>query len=246
MDFPSTHWTLLAQATLNGDTNANQALDSFCQRYREPVLKFLRWKGIVEHRVEDMAHDFFLELMQHSSLKRANPTSGRFRNFLCGALGNFLSNDVRRNQTKKRGGGNEIVSLDAESQLGMELSSGQGDAESVLDREWAIHLITRSLERISQEWQSSHKAARYAVLRAFLPGATEAISQADAAVRLGMSDVAFRTELRRLRENFRAAVREEVAATVSSPLETDDEMRHLLKVLQTCPQDFLQQTKLHS
>jgi DNA-directed RNA polymerase specialized sigma24 family protein len=246
MDFPTTHWTLLAQASLNGDTTANKALESFCQRYREPIVKLLRWKGIIENRVEDMTHDFFLELMQHSSLKRANPESGRFRNFLCGALGNFLSNDARRNQSQKRGGGNELLSLDAESQLGTDLVSGQGDAELVLDREWAIHLITRSLARVAEQWQGPQKAARFAVLRAFLPGATEVISQADAAQKLGISEVACRSELHRLRESFRTTVREEVAATVSSPHETDDEMRHLLQVLQTCPQNFLQQTKLNS
>ena len=55
------------------------------------------------------------------------------------------------------------------------------------------------------------------------------------ALRLGMSDTALRSELQRLRECFRNAVRQEVAATVETPSEVDAELHHLLAVLRERP-----------
>src|SRR5687768_4329586 len=101
MDFPSTHWSMLAQASLHGETAARQSLDSFCRRYRAPVIALLRRRGVIESRVEDMTHDFFLHLMKHSSLKRADPALGRFRSFINGSLKRFLADDVVHNHAQK-------------------------------------------------------------------------------------------------------------------------------------------------
>lgn len=37
MPFPPTHWSVLAQASLHGDTEAQSALEEFCARYRAPL-----------------------------------------------------------------------------------------------------------------------------------------------------------------------------------------------------------------
>src|SRR6187402_1710593 len=113
MEFPTTHWTQLAQATLNGDTAASEALGQFFLNYRAPVVASLHRRGLPEARVEDMAQDFFLQLMKRSALKRADRDMGRFRAYLSGALTKFLADDVDRNHTQKRGGGIAPVSLDA-------------------------------------------------------------------------------------------------------------------------------------
>jgi RNA polymerase sigma-70 factor (ECF subfamily) len=241
MEFPSTQWTLLAKATLHGDTAAGDALGAFVANYRQPVIALLRRRGLAESRVEDLVQDFFLQLMESSALRRADGSRGRFRSYLGGALTRFLADDAGHNGAQKRGGGIAPLSLDASLFESGLADPQEADSSLSLDREWALHLMTRALDAVAEEWKRRGKQDRFAVLRAFLPGSSEALTQQDAAVRLGLSDGALRAELLRLREMFRSAVRAEVAATVGSPSEVDAEMRHLFAVLQASPENNLSQ-----
>jgi len=231
MQFPVTQWTLLAQATLNGDTAAGKALEEFLLSYRAPVMAMVRYRGVPEDRVEDLTQDFLLHLMKHSTLRRADPGEGRFRSYLSGALTNFLADDAKRNHAAKRGGGTPLESLDADGALTNRLAAEDGGIALFLDRMWALHLITRALDATAREWSRAGKAARFAVLRSFLPGSVEFLTQQEAANRLGLSDTALRSELQRLREAFRHAVRREVAVTVHSLADVDGELQHLLAIL---------------
>ena len=51
------------------------------------------------------------------------------------------------------------------------------------------------------------------------------------AARLGLPFATLRTHIRRLRERYRAVLRAEVARTVATPSEVDDELRHLCEVM---------------
>jgi len=226
---------MLAHATLNGDTVAERALEEFVLNYRAPVLALLRHRGIPEARVEDLTHDFLLQVMKSSALQRADQNIGPFRHFLCGMLKNFLANDAVRNGAAKRGGGAVPLSLDAGDGLAEHVAADSPDFSLQLDREWALHLVARALASVRKRWLMLEKPERFAVLRSFLPGALESISQQDAALRLGLTDEALRKELYRLREVFRAAIRDEVAGTVGSSAEIAEEMRHLARILQMAP-----------
>lgn len=231
MEFPTTQWTDLALASLNGDTTAKEALAGFFLRYREPVVRTLQRRGLAESRIEDVTQDFFLRLMESASLKRADPARGRFRQFISGALNHFLASDVRFQLRVRRGGGAAHVSLDANDAVADTTAGSAGIDEAALDRDWALTIFGRALASLAAAWSRSGKENRFQVLRCFLPGTQELITQQEAAVRMGLSDEGFRTELSRLRTQFRGLLRDEVAATVASPADIDDEMRHLRDVL---------------
>ncbi len=230
---------MLAEASLHGDPTASRALEDFCRRYRAPIVAMIRRRGVLEERVEDVAHDFMVHLMTHSALKRADPGKGRFRQFLTGTLAYFLADDCDRHGAKKRGGGLAPLSLDASDGLGQAVTAPAWD-ESAMDREWAVALFSDVMKNLEQEWIRAEKSARFAVLRAFLPGATQATRPDHAAAALGISAEAFRSELHRLRAAFRDRLRRAVAETVSRPSDVDSELRHLLDVLiaqPLCPED---------
>jgi RNA polymerase sigma-70 factor (ECF subfamily) len=231
MEFPSTRWTQLAKVTLHGDSAAGMALAEFCRAYRRPVMQFLRWRGVPEHRVEDLTHDFLLHLLKHSALKRADRSRGRFRNYLCAALVRFMANDAGANAALKRGGGAEHISLEAAGD-GCGTPPQPSAGESLfLDREWALNVMQCAVEDIGREASESGKGERFAALRPFLPGATMPADYAEAARLTGMTETHVRTEVSRLRKRFREIVRSRVAATLSSPLDVDDELAHLHRVL---------------
>lgn len=105
MEFPTTRWDELAQASLHGDTAARGALDLFCHKYWQPVNAFLRWKGYTEADAADLTQDFFLNFIETRSWRRADPLRGSFRTFLLGALAHRLQKTHARDTRLKRGGG---------------------------------------------------------------------------------------------------------------------------------------------
>ena len=99
------------------------------------------------------------------------------------------------------------------------------------DREWALVILENALQSLQNQFTAEQQERQFSVLRQFLPGAIDPPAYETAAAQLGLSLPAFKSELHRLRRRFRAAVRQEVASTVSAPHEIDEEMVHLQQVL---------------
>ena len=175
----------------------------------------LRARGVLESRVEDMAHDFFLRLMQRSTLRRADPARGRFRCFLGAALKYFLADDVDRNHAQKRGGTAVHVCLDEGMEIAEAANPSYGD-DLVLDREWALHLMESALSDLEKDCSTAGKEGRFAALRPFLPGASTPANPEEAMRLTGMSDTALRTEVSRLRKRLREFVRARVAGLATA------------------------------
>ena len=226
MYFPTTQWTLLAQATMSGETVGRQAMEDLCHRYWTPLYQFIRARGYTEAEAKDLTQEFLLHLLEHSTLQRADRLRGRFRSFLCGALVRFLGDASDKRRAQKRGGGVTHVELDSPV---AERSTASAPAGLLFDREWALVILENGLRTVQQQFDTTPR--RFAVLRQFLPGSVEVPTYEQAAAELGLSLPALKSELHRLRQRFRAAVREEVAATVSAPHEIDAEMNHLQQVL---------------
>ena len=69
------------------------------------------------------------------------------------------------------------------------------------------------------------------MLKPWLTGDTENISQADAARRIGMNEGAVKVAIHRLRHRFREGIQAEIAPTVSDRTQADEELHHLLEAL---------------
>lgn len=218
---------------MSGESGARQALEDLCRRYWSPLKQFIRSRGYNEAEAEDLTQEFLLHLLEHSTLKRADPQVGRFRSFLLGALNRFLADAYDRRQAQKRGGGMSHVSVEAHEP---DLEIPAEGNEIIFDREWALVILENALKGVSQEWAGSE--SRFAVLRRFLPGAVETPSYEAAAAQLQLSVPALKSELHRLRQRFKALVRQEIANTVSAPHEIEQEMSYLQQVLMDRGNEF--------
>ena len=227
MYFPTTQWSLLAQASLSGETKAREALEELCRRYWSPLHHFIQSRGNSEVEAEDLTQEFVLHLLEHATLKKADRLRGRFRSFLLGALSHFLSDEYDRRHAQKRGGDIVHVSTDEEADLAASVETGA----AFFDREWAIAILENALRVVEAEFGAGDKARQFTVLRCFLPGSLEVPTYEHAATELGLSLPALKSELHRLRQRFKAVVREEVTQTVSAPHEVEEEMAHLQQVL---------------
>jgi len=232
MNFPATEWSLLARATLNGESAAAESLAEFCRRYREPVVRFICRRGAPISEAEDLAHDFMLHVMEKSVLRRADPARGRFRSFLIGALVRFLRDAHQSRTAQKNGGDRPPLSLDELETKGLELSLPGEDA-AAFDREWALALLYLTLEGIRVDYAQAGQSAEYAVVSAYLPGSVASPPYEESAARLGQTLGAFKTGVHRLRQRFRERLQREVAATISSPEDFESEFSYLGQVLRT-------------
>src|SRR5688572_1483028 len=203
MYFPTTQWTLLARASLNGETTAREALEELCRRYWLPLRQFIQLRGYLETEAQDLTQDFVLHLIEHSTFKRADRLRGRFRSFLLGALVRFLGDHYDQRRAQKRGGGAMHLELDDNQPEPAAATS----ADSIsFDREWALVILENALRVVEREFEDRNEGCRFAVLRHFLPGSVETPPYEEAARRLNLSPTALKSELYRMRQRFKALV----------------------------------------
>jgi RNA polymerase sigma-70 factor (ECF subfamily) len=231
--FVTTQWTQVL-ATRGDSPEARQALSDLCAAYYTPVFVLIRRAVPSEEAARDLTQEFFARLLARAGLGQVNPERGRFRFFLLGAVKHFLA-DVHDEQGRlKRGGGRAHISLDAgtDSSPGLELAdTSLPSPELEFDREWAVTLLDRALDRLGREQTEAGKGEQFPVLKPWLTGDKQDVSLADLAARLGMSEGAMRVTLHRLRKRFRELVKEEIAGTVGDAAHVREEMGYLLEVL---------------
>src|SRR5262249_1357680 len=102
--------------------------------------------------------------------------------------------------------------------------------EKIFERRWALTLLDQVLTRLRDECAADDKAHLFDRLRGFLSSSSEHESYAEVAAELGTNEPATRQAVRRLRQRYRELMRAEIAQTVASPEEIDDEIRHLFTV----------------
>ena len=87
------------------------------------------------------------------------------------------------------------------------------------------------LNRLREDYARDGKGALFDTLEPCLIGSRETQPYAALAAELGMTEGAVKVAVCRLRERYRECLKEEIAHTVASPAEVDEELRHLFRVL---------------
>jgi RNA polymerase sigma-70 factor (ECF subfamily) len=230
--FGSTRWSLVLAAGQEG-TAALEALQTLCQTYWLPVYGYVRRRAANADDAQDLTQAFFAMLLEHRTFGAADPACGRFRAFLLTALRNFLANEHDRANAVKRGGGRPAISLDAgaaEQYLARD-ALRPSTPEQEFERRWALALLDRVIERLADEQTAAGRLTEFEALRLFLTGQAPETTQADVARQLGMTEEAVRAAIYRLRKRYRTLLRDEIAQTVSSAEEVDEELQRLFEAL---------------
>jgi RNA polymerase sigma factor (sigma-70 family) len=230
-EFQETHWSVVLTAGLKDTKRADEALARLCQTYWLPLYSFVRRRGYSPHDAQDLTQDFFARLLEKRLAAAANPKRGKFRSFLLASLKNFLANEWDRTQAQKRGGGATILSWDAEAAEALYArdSAAQVTPEVLFDRHCALTLMEQAMEKLERE--NAERPAQFAQLKEFLTSPPPAGGYEAVASELQMPAGSVAVAVHRLRGRFRQLLRAEVAQTVATPAEVDDELRHLCEAL---------------
>jgi RNA polymerase sigma-70 factor (ECF subfamily) len=233
--FATTHWSLVVAAGQGDSPDARAALATLCQTYWYPLYAYVRRHGRGAEEAQDLTQAFFAELLEKEYLQDADRERGKFRAFLLTAFKHFLSKERDRASALKRGGGRATLSLDlpaGERRYRLE-PADQATPETLFERRWALTLLDQVLARLRQEYAGSGKGPLFEQLKGFLAGEKGPEPYAQLAREFGMTEGAFKVAVHRVRRRYRELLRAEIAQTVDSPEEVDDELRHLFEAIRS-------------
>jgi RNA polymerase sigma-70 factor (ECF subfamily) len=231
--FATTHWSVVAAAGEGGSEPARNALETLCRAYWYPVYAYVRRKGYPPAEAQDLTQEFFAQLIARNHFSLADRTKGRFRAFLLATLDYFLAREWRRAHRQKRGGQFRFISLDEhppEERYQLEPADHETPERQFL-RQWALAVLKQAMSALQRECEANGKAALFQEAKSLLSGERHTAAYAQISRNLNMAEGTARVAVHRLRERYGELLRSEVAHTVTSEAEVDEELRFLFQVL---------------
>ena len=231
--FATTQWSVVLAAGDSSAPDAQEALETLCRTYWYPLYVYVRGQGQSPHDAQDLTQEFFARLLEKKYLRLADPDRGKFRAFLLKSLKHFLVNEWEKARTQKRGGGQCAIPLDAdiaESRYAAEPVQAL-TVDQVYEKRWAVTLIEAVLARLRENYEAAGRLPVFETLKGFIWGDQPTLSYAEVASQLGLTEGTVKVAVHRLRGRYRELLRAEIAKTVATPGEVDEELQHLIAVL---------------
>lgn len=221
--FPITRWSMVLAVREGGDALGGRlALDELCKIYWRPIYSYARFQGLSPADSEDLTQSFFTFVLEKDLFSNADAALGRMRNYLLTAFGRHIKHWQRQAGALKRGGGREILSIEA-SQAEDELTIHPADnrtPEAIYQRMCALRIIEAAVEQLGRDQEKAGKGRQFELLRPRLdPTQAGSGNDAELAAQLNMTHDAVRQAISRLRKRFREIMRELVAGTLATPTE---------------------------
>jgi RNA polymerase sigma-70 factor (ECF subfamily) len=185
------------------------------------------------HEAEDLIQTFFTRLLEQGTISAVDPSRGRFRSFVITALSNFMANEREKASAQKRGGGTHALSIDThlgESRYCIEPAHDL-TAERLFEKQWAVTLLDHVMIQLREEHTRRGTEVQFNLLKVHLTGGRIEDGYASVARQLGISKAAAMTAVSRLRRRYRDLLRSEIARTVASEADVEDEIRQLFDAL---------------
>jgi len=233
VSFETTRWSVVVAAGGDDSSAARAALATLCETYWYPLYAYVRRRGTSPDDARDLTQGFLASLLERRDFEHLHQERGRFRAFLLASLQHFVANEAARHRAQKRGGDITFLPLafdDAEGRYRIEPEDSV-TPETLYERRWALTVIDRVLADLRREWHAAGDEAEFDELKACLLGVNPSGGYAAIATRLATSEGAVKTAVHRLRRRFQAALRKDIAETVSDPADVDDEIRYLVRAL---------------
>jgi RNA polymerase sigma-70 factor (ECF subfamily) len=228
-NFATTRWSIVVAAGQRASAESREALTALCWQYWYPLYAYARRSGRTADQSRDLTQAFFARLIEKNDVSAADQRRGRFRSWLLTAFKNFLANEHDRESAQKRGGGENVVSLDADERYQLE-PPDERTPEQLYARRWTLALMERALHSLRQEYEGRGKLLLFERLVCGLTGEAE-LPMAELAARLEMNENSVRQAMFRLRHRYSELLFAETDHTLENPEDREEELRGLLDSL---------------
>lgn len=210
------------------------AMERFCQVYWYPSYCYVRRCGHGREEAQDLVQSFFAHLVEKDVLALVKEGRAQFRTYFITLLRRHLADEHRWQTRHKRGGGLAPVALDwneAEERFQQE-DTAETHPELAFDRHWAEQVMQGAMVRLREETALSKRQPE--IFEALLPllGREPAAGEYEQlAARLNVRAGALRTAVSRMRAQFRACLRAELAAQCGPDANLEEEQKALIAAL---------------
>ena len=230
--FQPTRWSIIRGAGAADPDVRRAALERLCAQYWHPLFAFLRRRGRSSDEPADTVQGLFAHLLEGDRFASLDDGAGRFRNWLLTALQNHERDQRDRERAQKRGGGRVPIPIDpVEGERRLELQGAPTDDPRVaFERSWAIETLRMARDLLEQEMREVGKGHVFEALVDLLDGEPER-PRAVIAAELGISAVALRVSLHRMRARYRELLVAVVADSVDEPGDAGAELQALAAAL---------------
>jgi hypothetical protein len=133
--FPTTVWTTIQGAGEHDE----QALEHFARSYREPVLRSIQGRGLVDDG-EHLCQQVVLRVLSSGALKRALAGRGRFRSPVLSVATHVIQDWQRKRRDQPVG----------------ELEPFERDPDPDSDHAWALFLAERAMAHLRERGSPYH------------------------------------------------------------------------------------------
>jgi RNA polymerase sigma-70 factor (ECF subfamily) len=227
--FPETQQSVVTGLASDDAAVRARALEVVARVYRAPLIALVRHRwGLDSADAEDLAHDFFTQLLVKDWLRRYDPARGRFRTFLRTCLLAYAGTAYEAAGRLKRGGGVRHLPLEDADAI-----AGEASGDDLFEREWVRSILELSLEALRRECDESGRRDTWGVFVARDVEGSERDappSYAELAARFGLPVSQITNYLYWARSRLRGHVIATLRALTASEAEFREEARTLLGV----------------
>ena len=114
---------------------------------------------------------------------------------------------------------------------GVEESAGDLTPEQIFERRWALTLLDTTMEKLRSEYADRNHTLLFESLHAHMNQDQSRVPYAKLGRELSMTEDAIKQSARRLKLRYREILRAEIANTLGSVADVDDELRQLMNSL---------------
>ncbi|MBI3724281.1 RNA polymerase sigma factor [bacterium] len=213
-DFPETRRSIWAAIRRGGPH-----LEKVLTTYRDPIVAWLRRRGLTVEDAEDVAQDV-LSRLAGSVLERACPERGRLRALVKAVSRHALLDHRRTEKAQKRGGRARRVPLE-------EIEPASDETDDGFDAEWALNLVLQAIYRLLDGATDGRRRQVDFVYQHALKGR----GTGELARELGVSAANAKVLLHRGRKLVAREVRSLVREYAASRSELEDELAYLERLM---------------
>ena len=232
-----TNWALIHDAAHGDPLPASEAVEKLVRRYWPAVYAYIRRSGRNVHEASDLTQAFVCDVILGRSLfAHADPQRGRFRSLLMAALKNYMHERRRHDTREKRAPSAKPLRLD-NAEIAATQTAWTRSPEHAFCAQWNAMLIRDVLDRVYEGCVNAGLEAHWhvfeaRVVRPMLLG-EKRTAYARLVERLELADAAQAANMMiTVKRRFVVALVQEIARTVSDPMQVEDELRELVHDLE--------------
>jgi DNA-directed RNA polymerase specialized sigma24 family protein len=229
--FPATRYSVIRALHSPDAGQRTQALATVADGYGRPACAYLRLRwGLSVEDAEDATQGFFTRALTAGLLERYDPAKARFRTYLRICLDGHVANERAAARRLKRGGGIDLVSLEAPD---AQSAVADADVDALFEREWVRGLCADALAELRDGLERRGRSIVFRVFERYdVQGAEteQRPSYAALASEFDIPATQVTNHLAAARREFRGLVLERIRRLTASDDEFRAEARTLLGV----------------